>query len=305
MQIRTIVLGVLALTCGASAVVGVNQLSRQWETPTSLVETVDVVTAVTDVSRGSLLSSKVLSLRKWPKEMVPLGALTSIADASERSVLVPLVKGEPVLESKLASKDAGRGLAAMIPKGMRAFTIQTPTAVAGVGGFILPGDNVDVLLTTTSSGPTDPTGGGATATLLQNVRILAVAQHLDAPDENKVDPKEMNSVTLLVTPEQAAKLDLGMNKGTLHLSLRNPEDDAMQRPGTATMVELPARSGGSSDLAKTAASVFSAVAKSLTDPNRAKVERKPATLWGDDQEVAQIRTIRGVHRGSIRVVTAK
>ena len=128
----------------------------------------------------------------------------------------------------------------MIPSGMRAFTIRTPHVAAGVGGFILPGNRVDVLLTTSGSGPNDVTGGGATTTLLQNVEVLAVAQRLDAPEANKVDPKEVSSVTLLVTPDHAAKLDLGMNRGLLHLALRNPEDneEAETRPATMSQLRL-------------------------------------------------------------------
>ena len=67
------------------------------------------------------------------------------------------------------------------------------------------------------------TGGGSTTTLLQNVEILAVDQKVDGPADNKVDSTNLRSVTLLVTPDQAAKLSLGQSKGTLHLTLRNPE----------------------------------------------------------------------------------
>jgi Flp pilus assembly protein CpaB len=69
---------------------------------------------------------------------------------------------------------------------------------------------------------------------LQGVEILAVDQRVEAPAENKVDPKDLRSVTLLVTPEQGAKLTLAQNQGTLHLALRNPQDDqpASVRPVT-------------------------------------------------------------------------
>ena len=72
---------------------------------------------------------------------------------------------------------------------------------------------------------TNATGGGSTTTLLQNVEILAVDQKMDAPSDNKVDTKDLRSVTLLVTPQQANRLDLGQNKGMLHLALRNREDN--------------------------------------------------------------------------------
>ena len=235
MTTRTILLVVLALTCGGSAVVGVSSLIGQ---PRERTDIKRIVTAAVSMPRGGTLSAKSLKLQDWPKALVPPGAMFSLEDAIDRSALVPLVAGEPVLDGKLASKGAGRGLASMIPMGMRAFTIHTPHVAAGVGGFIMPGNKVDVLLTTTDTGPNDETGGGATTMLLQNVTVLAVAQNIDAPDSNKVDPQELKSVTLLVTPHQVSKLDLGMNKGVLHLAMRNPEDNKDGGASPATMADL-------------------------------------------------------------------
>jgi pilus assembly protein CpaB len=121
---------------------------------------------------------------------------------------------------------------------MRAVTIQTPNISTGVAGFILPGNKVDVLLTVSTSGASDPTGGGSTMTLLQNVEILAVDQRIEAPQDNKMDPKDLRSVTLLVTPVDAARLDLGQNKGTLHLALRNHADTGTEPVELATLTSL-------------------------------------------------------------------
>src|SRR5437879_8830127 len=122
---------------------------------------------------------------------------------------------------------------------MRAFTIPTTNVASGVAGFVMPGNRVDVLLTMNGVGTREQTGGGVTTTLLQNIEILAVDQRIDAPVDNKVDPAQLRSVTLLVTPEEAARLDLGQNRGSLHLSLRNPEDTrhAQARPATLTALE--------------------------------------------------------------------
>ena len=73
--------------------------------------------------------------------------LTKLEDAVDRAVFIPLIKDEPVLEGKLAPRERAAALAALVPKGMRAFTIQTPNVASGVAGFILPGNKVDVLLT--------------------------------------------------------------------------------------------------------------------------------------------------------------
>jgi pilus assembly protein CpaB len=170
---------------------------------------------------------------------LPDGAVTKPEDAVDRAAMVPMVAAEPLLDAKLASKESGRGLAALIPKGMRAYTIQAAKVASNVAGFVLPGNHVDVLLNLRGK-PNDETGGGSTTTLLQAVEILAVDQQLDAPADNKVDPKDLRSVTLLVTADQAAKLDLGQNMGQLTLSLRNPEDkqEAVARPALLTDIRF-------------------------------------------------------------------
>ncbi|MGA9924424.1 MAG: Flp pilus assembly protein CpaB, partial [Isosphaeraceae bacterium] len=132
----------------------------------------------------------------------------------------------------------GRGLSALIPSGMRAYSVKVPDVAQGVAGFILPGNRVDVLLSLGEISGTKESGGGSTTTLLQNVEILAVDQKMDAPSNNKVDTKELRSVTLLVNPQQANLLDLGQNKGILHLALRNLEDNKAAQTKPATLIDL-------------------------------------------------------------------
>jgi pilus assembly protein CpaB len=204
MSARSILVVVLALAMvfGLSAPVG----NRTLHTPRAAapkLETVPVVVAAADVPRYASLTPDALKTRDFPKDLVPPGSLTRVEDAVGRFTFLPLVKDEPVLDGRL-TKASGRGLAMAVPKGMRAFTIQTPNVVAGAAGFIHPGNKVDVLLTISQGGPTDQTGGGSTITLLENVEILAVDQRIEAPADNKVDPNQLRSVTLLVTPDQAA-----------------------------------------------------------------------------------------------------
>ncbi|HZT82504.1 MAG TPA: Flp pilus assembly protein CpaB, partial [Gemmataceae bacterium] len=209
MSVRTVLIVVLALVFGGSAAIGIGSF---YKAPTAApVDTVPVVVAAADVPRFSTVTPDLLRTRDFPKNLVPPGALTSPEEAADRVTYAPLVKDEPILDSKLAPKGAGRGMAAAIPKGMRAFTIQTPSISAGVAGFILPGNKVDVLLTVNGRAND---ANASTVTLLQGIEILAVDQLLEAPAENKVSVKELRSVTLLVTPDQAAKLNLGQNKGT-------------------------------------------------------------------------------------------
>jgi pilus assembly protein CpaB len=170
---------------------------------------------------------------------VPQTAIREAEKAIGRTVKDPLAKGELLLENRLTELGAGRGLPPLIPKGMRAVSIQTSNISSGVTGFVMPNNKVDILLTMHGhGGMKDPTGGGRTITLLQNVTVLAVDQKMEAPTEQKMDLKEMKSVTLLVTPQQAELLDLGQNKGVLRLTLRNSLDDEISAVDEVTLANL-------------------------------------------------------------------
>lgn len=237
MQLRTILIGAFALVFGIAAAIGA-YLLVQSPAAASKPETVSVVVAAVDINRGETLSAQHLVQREWPKDSVPEGVVLHLRDAIDRTARIALMKGDLLSEGKMAPVGAGRGMAAIIPAGMRAVTIQTPNVASGVAGFILPGNKVDVLLTVSSSGTNDPTGGGSTITLLQNVEILAVDQRIDAPQDNKMDLKELRSVTLLVNPDGAARLDLGQNKGTLQLALRSHADTTTTFVEPATLAGL-------------------------------------------------------------------
>jgi Flp pilus assembly protein CpaB len=208
-----------------------------------------------------------------------------------------LLKDEPILEAKLSGKGAGRGLAAVIPMGMRAVTVRTPNVACGVGGFALPGNKVDLLLTV--NGLNDSTGGGSTTTLLQNVEILAVDQRLDAPTSNMMDLKELRSVTLLVTPDQAAKVDLGQNMGTLHLSLRNPQDKEPGGAGVATLSDLRIFQGRPWD--ERLKSVLDMASKMMAarKPEKEKTETPAVAKEPPPAVPPKIRTLRGTVQGEV------
>jgi pilus assembly protein CpaB len=246
-SIRSILVVGLALLFGGSAALGVNAFLRQsGAAAPPQPDTVPVVVAADDVARFGALTPDVLVVRNYPKDLMPPGALGNLQDVVDRVSLVSLTKGEPIIADKISHKGTGRGLGAVIPKGMRAFTINTPNVASHVAGFILPGSKVDVLLTIKPNGIPGIGGlmesmggiGTITTTLLQNMEILAVDQRVEAPSANKLDVKELRSVTLLVKPDQAAKLDMGQNAGTLHLSLRNPDDRTEFAPRSANLGDL-------------------------------------------------------------------
>jgi pilus assembly protein CpaB len=223
----------LALVSGGSAALGVNKYVKSKPVAvTPNFDMVPVLVALEDIPRGASVTADLVKTQDYPKGILPPGTLGRVEDALDRAVFVPLTRGEPVLNGKLAPKGAKRGMAALVPNGMRAFTVPTPSAASGVAGFILPGNKVDVLLTL------EGRHGSVTTTIVQNLEILAVDQRTDAPPDNRIDPNHLRSVTLLVTPDQAAKLGLAQNKGALHLSLRNHRDDHVAATSPARLSEL-------------------------------------------------------------------
>ena len=236
MSLRTVFVVVLAIAFGIAAAAGINMLLRSQPPAPPPTDTVTVVVASKDIPRGYWVTNDLLATKEYPKALVPAGAITTKEEAVERTAYVPIAKDEMLLDSKLASRYSGRGLAPLIPEGTRACAITTNLSSA-VAGFILPGNKVDVLLSIADGGANPATGGATTTTLLQNVEILAVDQLMDTPADNKVNPN-LRSVTLLVTPDQAAKLQLGQTKGQLHLTLRNPSDTKDASPGPATLNNL-------------------------------------------------------------------
>jgi pilus assembly protein CpaB len=303
---RSLLVVVMALVFGGSAAVGVNSFVNN--PPTPKLDVVPVVVAALDVPRGGNLTADMVKTRDYPRGVVPQGAVSQVQDAIDRAVFIPLLKDEPVLEAKLAPKGSGRGLAAFVPKGMRAFAIQTQNIATSVAGFILPCNKVDVLLTVEDVSGITPagipaTGEGerkyaSTTTLLQNVEILAVDQKTVAPAENKMDAKELRSVTLLVTPQQANELGLAQKRGLLHLDLRNLDDsqDAHTRP--TTLSDLRFNQGASWD--QRAKVLLEAWGKAMSQrkPEQKVVEApKPP----EPPPPTIIRTLRGVREGAVAI----
>lgn len=304
MGTRTVLLGLFALVFGVCAAAAVWMSNKNSQRPA--VETVSVVVVTADIARGLTLTADKLTTREWPKDAVPKGALMVLADAVDRTVSTSLVKDELLLESKLAPKGAGKGMAAVIPPGMRAVTIQTPNVATGVAGFILPGNKVDVLLTMGGSGSNDTTGGGSTITLLQNVEILAVDQRIEAPTDNKVNASELRSVTLLVVPSDAAKLDLGQNKGTLRLALRNPSDKGMEEVPTATLSGLRANPNAPAPARPESEPVVAVMPVAPAPPpvDLPVPEKVSPRRRTPPPPPRQIRTLRGVQNGAVFLQSA-
>src|SRR5262249_35807256 len=151
-------------------------------------------------------------------------------DVVGRGVITPIFAREPVIDSRLAPKGAGGGLAAMIPPGMRAVAIRV-NEVVGVAGVGVPGMRVGVVGSGRKPGG-DAGVGARLRKLLQNLEVLSAGQDFKKDAEGK--PVQSQVVNLLVTPQQAEELSLASAQTTIQLVLRNPLDhDTAKTPGTA------------------------------------------------------------------------
>lgn len=290
MSFRSIIVILLAAVCGVASVIAI--LSTTSLSGKSVVETTKVVVAATEIRRGDTIAPRMLKVVDWPKTLVPPGTVEDVEKVVERTALQGILPEELLLEAKVASGDSAHGLSPLIRDGMRAFTILTPSDASGVAGFILPGNRVDVVLAVTAND--EATGGATATTLLQNIEVLAVGQQLEAPRENRMELKEMRSVTLSVNPDQAAKLSLAQTRGTLHLSLRGDLDDLTAKVDTVTMKELRF-------LQLPGESLLGDLGEEETTPVAAPVEETPPPT-PVVRRVFHIRSMRGTSPGVVNVI---
>jgi len=193
------------------------------------VATTQIVLASRDLEVGTVIKEQDVQLADWPGS-APAGASNKPQDLVGRGVITPIYAKEPVIDSRLAAKGAGGGLASMIPPGMRAVALRV-NEVVGVAGFVTPGMHVDVLISGNRPGG-DGSLGTLTRTLLQNLEVLSAGQDIKKDAEGK--PVAVQVVNLLVTPEQAEQLSLATSQTNIQLVLRNPLDrETAKTPGTA------------------------------------------------------------------------
>jgi pilus assembly protein CpaB len=183
------------------------------------LETVGIVVAAVDIPLGAKLTPSQVAISAWPKDQYPKDAITDAKTVAGRMAIRDFFRGEPIVESKLVPSDKTAGILSLkIPVGMRAYSVKV-NEVVGVGGFIVPDTRVDVLVTTAPS--TQHQGGKVSKIVLEDVRVLAVGQSIEVNDSK---PTSVNTVTLAVTPEDAEKLALASNDGTIQLVMRNFAD---------------------------------------------------------------------------------
>ena len=188
------------------------------------------VAAGVNLQAGQVIDPNNLHMIDWPASVPLTGAFTSPVALIGRTVLYPLAEGEPILERQLSTP--GSGITGRIPNGMRAISLRSDEVV-GVAGFLLPGTHVDVLVTLHTGNAPDP----MTFTVLQDAVVLAAGQKTEPDPEGKAS--NATEVTILVKPQDAERVVLASNQGSIHFSLRNGVDREEYKGPPAQLAGLP------------------------------------------------------------------
>jgi pilus assembly protein CpaB len=179
-----------------------------------------IMVAAVDLPLASKIKAEDLKLIEWPADHLPAGAVRDPKEVIDRILISRVLAGQPILPGMLAAKNAGNGLAALIPSNMRAMAVRVDDVV-GVAGFIHPDDRVDVLVTLR------PNRAGSEMTskvFMQNVKVLAVGQDVEANDQTRMHANPATVATLLVSPTDSERLALASQEGRILLTLRSWTD---------------------------------------------------------------------------------
>jgi pilus assembly protein CpaB len=205
------------------------------------VATKTIVVATKPLRYGMELNADALREIPWSQDALPRGAFNKISDilsGGKRVVLAPVEINEPVLALKVTGAGQRATLSSLVAEGMKAVTIRV-NDVEGVGGFVLPGDRVDVVLTRQSEKEK-----ASTDIVLQNVRVLAVDQSADTSSDKAVVAK---AVTLEVSTDQAQRVWLASSVGNLSLLLRKAGETAAVSTKRITLSDLDGQAPAAND----------------------------------------------------------
>ncbi len=222
MKFKTVSVLFLALMLAGGAAWFANRWIQLQVTPVSAggSPTAFIVVAAQTIPMGQKIVDTHLELAGWPADRTPEGAFTQIEEIKGHVAMQTIYEGEPILNKRIAEHSKGSTLSAIIGKHKRAVTVRV-NDVIGVAGFVLPGNNVDVLGATTKV-----RGKVSVKTILQNVKVLAV----DQTTGDKDTPVVVRAVTLELDPDEAEELVKAKSQGSIQLALRNTLDNTVQSP---------------------------------------------------------------------------
>lgn len=197
------------------------------QTPAPQVTTTDILIAKSDIPMGQTLSPGDVEWQAWPAGTAGGNFIrktdrpNAVEALSGQIARAPFVAGEPIREAKLVNAKGSGFMAAILPSGMRAVSTQI-SPETGAGGFILPNDRVDVILTRRGREGERAGEQQTSETILRNIRVLAIDQNIEEKNGQKVVVGK--TATLELSPGQAETLALGQQMGSLSLALRSIAD---------------------------------------------------------------------------------
>jgi pilus assembly protein CpaB len=198
---------------------------------------------------GTIIDAESLAFQAWPKELVQNAYYTEGAPDADISKLLGTVvrnevtAGQPLTRGSIVAPGDRGFLAAALGPGMRAVTVPTDAETGGVGGFIFPGDRVDLVLTQDVMGGGDGPPLKVSETIVRNLRILAIDQRVDVKTEDgKKEIVKAQTVTLEATQRIAEKIAVARTMGKLTMSLRSIADNSaeLERAVASGEVKVPA-----------------------------------------------------------------
>ena len=238
-------LGFLAVAAGVAAAflvgIALANVSGTRASSDQMKPTVQVVVAKEDIPARAVIRESMLKMESVPADRIPDGAVSDIADAVGKPATVPIMQGDVVTTKKILSDPQAAGFTGMIPANCRAISIPV-TDITGISGFAKPGDYVDVMLIRKG----DKNGGRLDGEIImQNVLLLAINKNASAetPNEGNGDKKKkakedasskaaaqpMATATLALRPDDALRLAVAAQSGTIYLVLRpyHPQDSVV------------------------------------------------------------------------------
>lgn len=234
---------VIALVLGlAAAVLVKRQMQHRGDSPAAQSKLVAVAVAKRDVPSAHELTAEDLGTTNLPPEALPSQYFKTPGELVGRVTTSALVKGQLFGETLLAVPGSGSGAQALLPEGRRALTLQI-NEFSGVAGMLTPGAHVDVVSVVRDGQQV------VARTIVQNLKVLAVGRQLvngAAPNNGEPAPPA-NSVTLIVTPEEAQSIQLAASSGQPWLALRGSNDTALVDAKPTRMEDLRGDGGEGSD----------------------------------------------------------
>lgn len=225
----------LAVVLGlAAAKVASDAVARNRGAGRAQGDTVQVVVAKGPLSPGQELTADLVALGPISAATAPAGSFTDPAALVGRVTSTALFAGQPVMAALLTPAGTAAGLAAVVPNGMRALTVEV-NEISGVAGMLLPGSRVDVVSTLNGASRHETIA----CTIVQDVLVQAVGQKMTAaPHPDEKEPAPVRSVTLIATPRDAEAIELASSTGRIRLVLRGANDRTLSESAGVSFVDL-------------------------------------------------------------------